>query len=55
MKLTLDIQVQKLIKEKAAVEKLNMELGVKISHDVVTFEQEQKRKKVEQIQKYQKH
>ena len=55
MKLILDLQVQKLAKEKEAVKKQSMELGVRISHDVETYEQEQKRKKLEQIQKYQKH
>lgn len=55
MKLTLDLQVQKLEKEKEAVKRQQHELGQKISHDVETFEEEQKRKKVEQIQKYQKH
>lgn len=49
MKLTLDLQVQKLAKEKEAVKKQQLELGAKISRDVETFEQEQKRKKTEQI------
>ncbi len=49
MKLTLDMQVQKLAKEKEAVKKQQLELGVKISRDVETYEQEQKRKKAEQI------
>ena len=54
-KLILDLQVQKLAKDKEAVKKQSMELGARISHDVETYEQEQKRKKLEQIQKYQKH
>ena len=55
MNLILDLQVQKLAKDKEAVKKQSMELGARISHDVETYEQEQKRKKLEQIQKYQKH
>jgi len=49
MKLTLDLQVQKLAKEKEAVRKQQLEFAAKISRDVETFKQEQKRKKTEQI------
>jgi hypothetical protein len=38
MKLTLDVQVLKLAKEKEAVKKQQFELGVKISNDVETYE-----------------